>query len=122
MYLAVSDYAFNAILFHHVSDKEQRHVYYVSKEMVDVETQYSKMEQMTLALKNAAQNLYPYFQAHQVIVLTNQLLRSILNKLDLSERILKWAIEQVEYEAILARLDLACSLATIKLKICSDFQ
>lgn len=44
MYLAVSDYAFNAILFHHVSDKEQRLVYYVSNEMVDVGTRYSKME------------------------------------------------------------------------------
>ena len=77
MYLAVSNCAVNAILFRHVSDKEQRIVYYVSKAMVDVETRYSKMEQMTLALKNAAQKLYPYFQAHQVTVLANQLLRSI---------------------------------------------
>ena len=35
---------------------------------------------------------------------------------------LKWAIEQVEYEAMLARLDLARSLAAVKLKICSDSQ
>ena len=32
--------------------------------MIDVETQYSKMEQTTLALKNTAQKLHLYFQAH----------------------------------------------------------
>lgn len=55
------------------------------------------MEQTTLALRNAAQKLRPYFQAHQVIVLTNQLLISILHKPDLSGRMLKWVIELSEY-------------------------
>ena len=32
--------------------------------MVDAETWYSKMEQMTLTLKSVAQKLYPYFQAY----------------------------------------------------------
>ena len=44
MYLVVFDYAVSAVLFHHLKDKEQRPVYYVNKTMVDVETQYSKME------------------------------------------------------------------------------
>lgn len=87
-------------------NKYQRLVYYVSKALVDTETQYSKMEQTTLALRNAAQKLRPYFQAHQVIVLTNQLLISILHKLDLSGRMLKWVIELseyiIKYQAILA--------------------
>ena len=69
----------------------------MSKAVVDVETQYSIMEQMTLALKSTAQKLHPYFLAHQVIVLTNQPLRSTLYKLDLSGRMLKWAIELSEY-------------------------
>ena len=46
-------------------------VYYVNKTMVDAETRYSKMEQTTLAPKNVAQKLRPYFQAHQVTILTN---------------------------------------------------
>ena len=66
--------------------------------MVDVETQYSKMEQITLTLKNVAQKLHPYFQTHQVIVLTNQPLRVTLHKPDLSRRMLKWAIELSEYK------------------------
>ena len=73
-------------------------IYYVSKAMVDVETQYSKMEQTTLALKSITQKLRPYFQAHQVIVLMNQPLISIFHKLNMSKRMLKWAIELSEYK------------------------
>ena len=64
MYLAVFDYAISIVVFHHVKDKEQMPIYYVSKAMIDVETQYSKMKKTTLALKSAAQKLHPYFQAH----------------------------------------------------------
>ena len=53
---------------------------------------------MTLDLKSVAQKLRPYFQAHQVTVLMNQPLRSILHKLNLSERMLRWAIELSEYK------------------------
>ena len=66
--------------------------------MVEMETRYSKMEQTTLALRSVAQKLCPYFQAHQVTVLTNHPLRSILHKPYLSERMLKWVIELSEYE------------------------
>ena len=64
MYLAVSDYAVSVVLSCHLKDKEHRLIYYESKTMVNVETQYSKMEQTTLALKNATTKLRPYFQAH----------------------------------------------------------
>ena len=61
MYLAVFDYVVGAILFRDIQDKDQKFIYYVSKAMVDVETQYSRMEQTDLALKSAAQKLRPYF-------------------------------------------------------------
>ena len=64
MYLAVSDYAVSVVLFRHIKNKEQRHVYYISKAMVDAETWYSKMEQTTLALKSAAQKFRPCFLVH----------------------------------------------------------
>ena len=97
MYLVVSDCVVSAVLFRYVKGKEQRPVYYVSKAMVDGETQYSKMEQTTLALRSAARKLHPYFQAHQVTVLTNQLLRNVLHKPDLFGRMVRWAIELSEY-------------------------
>ena len=50
------------------------------------------MEQMALALRSAAQKLRSYFQAHPIVVLTNQPLKSILNKPDISGIMLKWAI------------------------------
>lgn len=65
--------------------------------MVDVETRYSKMEQTALALRSATRKLRPYFQAHQVTILTNQPLRNILYKTDLFERQVRWAIELSEY-------------------------
>ncbi|XP_034672622.1 uncharacterized protein LOC117904223 [Vitis riparia] len=56
------------------------------------------MEQIGLALRSVAQKLSPYFQAHQVTMLTNQPLRSILHEPDLFGRMLKWVIELSEYE------------------------
>ncbi|RVW21938.1 hypothetical protein CK203_101097 [Vitis vinifera] len=55
------------------------------------------MELTTLALRSAAQKLRPYFQAHPVVVLTDQPLRNILHKPDLTGRMLQWAIELSEY-------------------------
>ncbi|RVX18264.1 Transposon Ty3-I Gag-Pol polyprotein [Vitis vinifera] len=63
----------------------------------DVETRYSKMELTALALRSAAQKLRPYFQAHPVVVLTDQPLRNILHKPDLTGRMLQWAIELSEF-------------------------
>ena len=98
MYIAIFDCAVSVVvLFRHEGDKEQRPIYYVSKAMVNIETWYSKVEQMTLDLKSVAQKLRPYFQAHQVTVLMNQPLRSILHKLNLSGRMLRWAIELSKY-------------------------
>ena len=89
MYLAVSDWAMNVVLFRCLSHKEQRPVYYINRAMADAETRYSKVEQTILALRSAAQKLHPHFQAHPVVVLTNQPLHSILHKPDLSGRMLK---------------------------------
>ena len=55
------------------------------------------MELTTLALRTVAQKLRPYFQAHPVVVLTDQPLRNILHKPDLTGRMLQCAIELSEY-------------------------
>ena len=72
MYLALFDWVVNAVLFRCLSHKEHKPVYYISRAMINAETRYSKMEQMTLAFRSAAQKLLPYFQAHPIVVLTNQ--------------------------------------------------
>lgn len=65
--------------------------------MADAETRYPRMEQTALALRTAAQKLRPYFQAHPMTVLTDQPLRSVLHKPDISGMMLQWAIELSEY-------------------------
>ncbi|KAL6326000.1 hypothetical protein AAG906_038492 [Vitis piasezkii] len=84
MYLAVSEWAISTVLFRCPSPKEQKPIYYVSRALADVETRYSKMELTALALRSAAQKLRPYFQAHPVVVLTDQPLRNILHKPNLT--------------------------------------
>nr|CAN78757.1 hypothetical protein VITISV_035650 [Vitis vinifera] len=97
IYLAVSEWAISVVLFRCPSPNEQKPIYYVSRALADVETRYSKMELTALALRSAAQKLRPYFQAHPVIVLTDQPLRNILHKPDLTGRMLQWAIELSEF-------------------------
>ena len=89
MYLAASEWAISAVLFRCSSTKEQKPIYYISRALADVETRYSKMKLTTLALQSAAQKLRPYFQAHPVVILTDQPLRNILHKLDLTRRMLQ---------------------------------
>ena len=88
VYLAVSYWAVSTILFCCPTHKEQKPIYYISRAMVDEEPRYSKIEQTGLALRSAAQKLRPYFQAHPVVILTDQPLCRILHKLDLSGRMI----------------------------------
>ena len=97
MYLAMSEWAISVVLFRCSSHREQKPIYYVSRALADIETRYSKIEQTALALRSAAQKLRPYFQTHLVVVLTDQPLRNILHKPDLTGRMLQWVIELSEY-------------------------
>lgn len=76
MYLAVSDYVVGAILFRQALKDRQKPIDYISKVLVDAETCYSQVKQTTLALCIAAKKLCPYFQTHQMTILTNQPLRA----------------------------------------------
>ncbi|RVW45605.1 hypothetical protein CK203_091540 [Vitis vinifera] len=93
LYLAVTDWVVNAVLLRSLSPREQRPVYFISKTLADAETRYSRMEHTALALRTATQKLCPYFQAHPIIVLTNQPLRNTLHKPDITGMMLRWAIE-----------------------------
>ncbi|KAM1034710.1 hypothetical protein ACFX10_037972 [Malus domestica] len=83
VYLYVSALAINFVLIRRDGNVE-RHVYYASKALQDVETRYFKIEKLALALVMIAQKLCPYFQAHFIIVLTNHPLQQILQSPDTS--------------------------------------
>ena len=56
------------------------------------------MKKLALALVIATRKLRPYFHSHPVWVVTNYPLRQVLQKLDASGRLLKWAIELSQFE------------------------
>ena len=93
LYLAVSEASISAALFKEDENQKQRPIFFVRKSLSKVETQYTRLEQAALALRVAAKKLYPYFQAHPIVVLTNLHLRSTIHKPDLPGRMAWWAIE-----------------------------
>ena len=97
IYLAVSEVAVSAVLFHE-KNKKQRPVFYVSRMLLDVETRYSAVEKTVLALVNAKKNLRHYFETHPIIVIINFPIKQILSKPDLSSRLTKWAIDLRIYD------------------------
>ncbi|XP_030479564.2 uncharacterized protein LOC115696818 [Cannabis sativa] len=74
VYLTVSEYAISSVLIREDQGR-QYPVYYVSKRLLDAETCYPQMEKLAFALVITSRKLRPYFQAHNIEVLTNYPLR-----------------------------------------------
>ncbi|XP_024035481.1 uncharacterized protein LOC127899240 [Citrus sinensis] len=97
LYLAISEWATSSVLVREEEGK-QHPVYYTSKALVDAETRYPLMERWALTLITAARKLRPYFQAHQIVVITDQPLWQTLQKPDASGRLVKWSVELSEFD------------------------
>ncbi|KAL8134680.1 hypothetical protein AgCh_009635 [Apium graveolens] len=97
LYLVISESALSAVLVKEEL-KVQKPVYYVSKILHGAELNYSTIEKFALALVMASRKLRPYFQAHQIEVLTNQPLGNIIHSPKASGRLIKWAIELGEFD------------------------
>ncbi|VFQ90237.1 unnamed protein product [Cuscuta campestris] len=75
----------------------QHPVYYVSKTLRDAELRYSHPEKAMLAVFWTAKRLTPYFQAHRIVVLTNEPLASLTRSPAESARMTKWAVFISQY-------------------------
>ncbi|KAL0407721.1 UNVERIFIED_CONTAM: Gag-Pol polyprotein [Sesamum radiatum] len=96
LYMAISESAVSSVLVR--QEKREHHpVYYVSKVLQGAEPRYSQIEKLALSLVTAARKLRPYFQSHQVIILTNHPLKQVLASPELSGRMVKWAVELSEF-------------------------
>lgn len=62
----------------------QHPIFYSSRILSDAEMRYTKFEKLTYALLVASQKLKQYFQAYEIVVLTDQPIRQILNSPDIS--------------------------------------
>ena len=97
LYLVVSEEIVSVALVKE-EEKVQWSAYYVGKRLLDAETRYPELEKLVLALMVASRKLRPYFHAHLIEVLTNYTLRQVLQKLEASGRLLKWAIELGQFK------------------------
>ena len=78
LYLAVSEAAMSGALVKECNDGVQRSIYYVSHPFTKSEKNYTPLEKLAYALVTTARKLRPYFQAHTIVVVTDQPLRQFL--------------------------------------------
>ncbi|GJR83291.1 reverse transcriptase domain-containing protein [Tanacetum coccineum] len=97
IYLAAAKEAISAVL---MTDREGRQipVYFVSRTLRGPEVNYTPMEKLVLALLSASKRLKRYFQAHTVVVITNQPMKQLLSSSEISGRMLKWKFELEGYD------------------------
>ena len=77
--------------------KVQRPIYYVSKILRDAETRYLRLKKLSYVLVISARMLRPYFQAHTIILFTDQPLKPILHQSDTSSQLGRWVIKLTEF-------------------------
>ena len=64
----------------------------------NVEVRYSRAEKMIYALIISSQRLRPYFQAHPIVILTDQSLKVILHRSDTLDQMIKWIIKLNKFD------------------------
>ena len=71
----------------------QRPVYYTSQAFQEAEVNNPRLEKIAFALVTTSRKLCHYFQVHPIVIMTNQLIRKTMNKIDAARRLVQWAIE-----------------------------
>ncbi|GJR24188.1 reverse transcriptase domain-containing protein [Tanacetum coccineum] len=97
IYLAAAKEAISAVL---MTDRESKQipVYFVSRALRGPKVNYNPMEKLVLALLSASKRLKRYFQAHTIVVITDQPIKQLLSSSEMSERMLKWKFELEGYD------------------------
>ncbi|GJX48073.1 reverse transcriptase domain-containing protein [Tanacetum coccineum] len=114
VYLAAAKETVSAVLMTE-QEAKQMPIYFVSRALRGPEVNYTSMEKLVLALVHASKRLKRYFQAHPIIVITDQPIQQVLSRPEVAGRLQKWSIELGEY-AIHYR-----PRVSIKGKILADF-
>ena len=97
MYLDVSQTAVSSALIRE-SDEAQKPVYYTIQAFKGVEAWYFNIEKMVFALITSSWKLRPYFQAHSIIMLTNQPIKKVMNKLNVAGWLVFWAVKLGKFD------------------------
>lgn len=96
LYLSVSPSAVISALVREESGI-QKPVYFTSKALHGADERYPWIEKLALALITSTRKLRPYFQVHAVWVLTKYPFNKMLQKPDLSGRLVNLAVELGEF-------------------------
>jgi hypothetical protein len=87
-------------------------VYFVSDALSGSKVFYSELKKIAYAVIMSSRKLRHYFEAHRIVVVTNQPLHDLFDNREASSRISKWALElSVDFE----------SRTTIKSQVLADF-
>lgn len=96
LYLGVADVVISAVLFRD-DNKVHLIIFFISHMLKYGELRCTRIEKITFALIQATRKMSRYFQAHPVIVFTDQLLKGVFRRPESSGRILIWVIELEQY-------------------------
>ncbi|GKC51371.1 reverse transcriptase domain-containing protein [Tanacetum coccineum] len=96
VYLAAAKETVSAVLIREREAKKMP-IYFVSLALKGLEINYTSMEKLVLALVHASKYLKRYFQAHPIIVITDQPIQQVLSRPKVAGRLQKWSIELGEY-------------------------
>ncbi|KAK9078867.1 hypothetical protein SSX86_002925 [Deinandra increscens subsp. villosa] len=99
LYLAASDHAVSSVLLVERSGV-QTPLHYVSRVLTSVESRYSTLEKLVLALVHTTRRVTRFFHDHEVEVLTTFPLQQLLRRPELPGRLVKWAIELSTYDIV----------------------
>ncbi|GJY76352.1 reverse transcriptase domain-containing protein [Tanacetum coccineum] len=79
-------------------ENQQMPVYFVSRALRGPKINYTPMEKLVLALLSASRRLKRYFQAHTIIVITDQPIKQLLSNSEITKRMLKWKFKLEGYD------------------------
>ncbi|GJX63005.1 reverse transcriptase domain-containing protein [Tanacetum coccineum] len=96
VYLAATKETVSAVLMMK-REAKQMPIYFVSRALRGLKLNYTSMEKLVLALVHASKRLKRYFQAHPIIVITDQPIQQILSRLKVAGRLQKSSIKLGEY-------------------------
>nr|GEV99186.1 reverse transcriptase domain-containing protein [Tanacetum cinerariifolium] len=89
VYLAATKETVSAVLMTE-SEAEQMPIYFVSRALRGPELNYTSREKLVLALVHVSKRLKRYFQAHPIIVITDQPIQHVLSRPEIEGRLQKW--------------------------------
>ncbi|GJU16760.1 reverse transcriptase domain-containing protein [Tanacetum coccineum] len=97
VYLAAAKEAISAVL---MTDREGKQVlvYFVSRALRGPEIDYTPMEKLVLALLSVSKRLKRHFQAHTIVVITDQPIKQLLSSSEIFGRMLKWKFKLEGYD------------------------